>query len=637
MPIRKAGLLLAAAALATSAALTSSPVSARFAAALDKAANGVATQVSAERITRHIQFLASDKLQGRRTGTPAADEAAAYIAKEFQSYGLKPASAAGFLEPFDFVAGVKLGSQNTFRVKDSTGELEFKVGGDFMPLAFSASDVAEGEVVFVQFGISAPELQYDNYKDVDVKGKIVMILRGSPDGDNPHGRFADFTQTGLEIQNKTLKAREKGARGIIFISEEKNFSDDRLSRLRYDLNFLDAGIPAVASSRELAAYLLNHSIFRVGSPEDRSKQDSVEMLKAAGASVALRLCSVSFKTDVVRITGKSANVAGLLKGSDPRLSNEYVVIGAHYDHLGLGGPESLAANPEGEIHHGADDNASGTSGLLELARTLAAERVKPKRSIVFIAFSGEELGLLGSGAYTKKPAAPLASTVAMLNMDMIGRLRQGSLFIGGVGTSPAWKPLIDKLNHAKAPAAAAGNGSGSRFQLSFGQDGFGPSDHQSFYVRDVPVLFFFTGTHDDYHKPTDTAEKINAEGERQVVEFVREAAVAVADEPERIAFTRVKTESKPSGRGFRVYLGTVPNYSDQSDGMKLDGVRPASPAERAGLRAGDIVVMLGKTPIKNVYDYTYALGEIRAGEEVEVIIRRDGRELNLKITPEKRQ
>jgi aminopeptidase YwaD len=633
---RRPGLLLAAAALATSAALTSSLASARFAAALDKASNGVATQVSAERIIRHIQFLASDKLQGRRTGTPAADEAAAYIAKEFQSYGLKPASAAGFLEPFDFVAGVKLGSQNTFRVTDSTGGSELKVGDDFMPLGFSSAEIAEGEVVFVHYGISAPELQYDNYRDVDVKSKIVMIRRGSPDGDNPHGRFADFTQPGLEIQNKTLKAREKGARGIIFVSEEKNFSDDRLSHLRHDLNFLDAGIPAVVVSSKAGDAILGGQ-GPSQSKDERTKKDDLDRLKSSSAPVALNSVSVRFKTDVVRITGKSANVAGLLKGSDPRLSNEYVVIGAHYDHLGLGGPESLAAKPEGEIHHGADDNASGTSGLLELARTLAAERVKPKRSIVFVAFSGEELGLLGSGAYTKKPATPLAQTVAMVNMDMIGRLRQGSLFIGGVGTSPAWKPLIDKLNHAEAPAAAAGNGSGSRFQLSFGQDGFGPSDHQSFYVRDVPVLFFFTGTHDDYHKPTDTAEKINAEGERQVVEFVREAAVAVANEPERIAFTKVKTESKPTGRGFRVYLGTVPNYSDQSEGMKLDGVRPASPADRAGLRAGDIVVMLGKTPIKNVYDYTYALGEMRAGEEVEVIIRRDGRELNLKITPEKRQ
>jgi C-terminal processing protease CtpA/Prc len=225
----------------------------------------------------------------------------------------------------------------------------------------------------------------------------------------------------------------------------------------------------------------------------------------------------------------------------------------------------------------------------------------------------------------------------MLNMDMIGRLRKGALFIGGVGTSPAWKPLIDKLNQQAPAANSGGNGSGSRFQLSLSQDGFGPSDHQSFYVRDIPVLFFFTGTHDDYHKPTDTADKINTEGERQVVEFVREAALAVADEPARIAFTKVKTESRPTGRGFRVYLGTVPNYSDQSDGMRLDGVRPASPAEKAGLRAGDVVVSLGKTPVKNVYDYTYALGEMRPGEEVDVVIRRDGKQMTLKITPEKRQ
>ena len=294
--------------------------------------------------------------------------------------------------------------------------------------------------------------------------------------------------------------------------------------------------------------------------------------------------------------------------------------------------------PEGQIHHGADDNASGTTGLLELARVLSSSREKPRRSIVFIAFSGEELGLLGSGAYTKTPLAPLASTVAMLNMDMIGRLRNNGLFVGGVGTSPVWKPLLEKLNSATGEKAdSPESGSGSRFQLSYGEDGFGPSDHQAFYVKDIPVLFFFTGSHDDYHKPSDTADKINVEGLKQIATFVGQVAVDVANEPARIAFNRVKVQSKPTGGGFRVYLGTVPNYSDQSDGMKLDGVRPGSPGERAGLKAGDIVIKLGKTPIKNVYDYTYALGELRPNEEVEIVIRRDGREMNLKITPEKRQ
>ena len=587
----------------------------------------VGAQLSSERIAKHIQFLASDKLQGRRAGTASADEAAAYIEKEFRSYGLKPASSAGFLQPFTFVASVKLGEQNSLQVKSPTGSRSLKIGDEFMPLAFSPSEPVAGEIAFVGFGISAPELGLDSYSGIDPKGKIVMVLRGSPDGDNPHGKFAEFTQPGLEIQNKTLKAREKGARAVVFISTEKSFRDDRLSRLRHDLNFLDSGIPTAVVSRDAASSILS-GVSLTDLETKASQSQSAFVIKDA---------SVQLKTDVVKINGNSANVVAVLPGSDPQLKSEYIIIGAHYDHLGLGGPESLAGNPEGQIHHGADDNASGTTGLLELARTLAGERGKIKRSIMFIAFSGEELGLLGSGAYTKAPAAPMGTTVAMLNMDMIGRLRNGSLFVGGVGTSPAWKPLIEKLNGAQPTAHAAGNGPQSRFQLSFGEDGFGPSDHQSFYVRDVPVLFFFTGTHDDYHKPSDTADKINVEGVNQVAGFVRDIAVSVANEPQRIAFTKVKVEQRPTGRGFRVYLGTVPNYSDQADGLKLDGVRSGSPAEKAGLRAGDVVIKLGKLPIKNVYDYTYALGEMRGGEEVDAVIRRDGKELVLKITPEKRQ
>ena len=588
-------------------------------------------QLSTERISKHIQFLASDKLQGRRAGTPFADQAAKYIESEFRSYGLKAGSAAGFLQPFTFVSSVKLGDQNSFEFKSPSGSQTLKVAESFMPLAFSPSQPVSGEAAFVGYGISAPELGLDNYSGIDPKGKIVVILRGSPDGDNPHGKFAEFTQPGLEIQNKTLKAREKGASGVLFVSAEKSFHEDRLSRLRHDLNFLDSGIPTVVVNRAAAA-----SILAAGGA---SLSDAETKAKEANSAFNLKDVTIKFKTDVVKINGNSANVVGVLPGSDPHLASEYVVLGAHYDHLGLGGPESLAAKPEGEIHHGADDNASGTTGLLEIARVLAAERTKVKRSIMFIAFSGEELGLLGSGAYTKAPSVPLSTTVAMLNMDMIGRLVNSSLFVGGVGTSPVWKPLLEKLNGAMSPTAGtAGNGSGSRFQkLSFGEDGFGPSDHQSFYVRDIPVLFFFTGTHDDYHKPSDTADKINVEGLKKVAEFVREIALSVANEPQRIAFTKVKVEQRPTGRGFRVYLGTVPNYSDQNDGLKLDGVRPGSPAEKAGIRAGDIVIKLGKMPIKNVYDYTYALGEMRGGEEVEAVIRRDGKEMTMKITPEKRQ
>ncbi|MEN3332727.1 MAG: hypothetical protein V7641_2092 [Blastocatellia bacterium] len=628
-------LLLSSAFLISSASPALHPASAAL--DLNRQAAGQSAGLSTERIRGHVQYLASDQLQGRRAGTPAADEAARYIEKESRSYGLKPASPSGYLQPFSFVARVELGTQNLFQVKTAASEQSYKAGDDFMPLAFSASETATGGIVFAGYGISAPELQVDNYAGVDVKGKLVMILRGSPDGDNPHGRFAQYTQPGLEIQNKTLKAREKGARGVIFVSEEKVFQHDRLSRLHHDLNFLDAGIPVVVISRVLANTILEE---RKAPPvkSEFTGADAVERAKARTAPLAIENLTVSFKTDVVKVNGNAANVVGLLPGSDPRMASEYVVIGAHYDHLGLGGPESLAANPDGQIHHGADDNASGTSALLDLARVMTANRASVKRSVIFIAFSGEELGLLGSAAYTKNPPVPIASTVAMLNMDMIGRLRNNGLFIGGLGTSPVWKPLVEKLNsESNSKPAAAGAGSGSRFQLSYGQDGFGPSDHQSFYVKDIPVLFFFTNTHDDYHKPSDTADKINAEGIRQVAEFVREIATSVANDPQRLAFTKVKSESKPTSGGFRVYLGTIPNYADQSDGMKLDGVRPGSPAERAGLKAGDLVTRLGKTPVKNVYDYTYALGEMRAGEEVEIAIRRDGRDMILKITPEKRQ
>ena len=585
--------------------------------------------VSAERIAKHVAFLASDKLEGRRAGTPGAEQAAQYIAAEFKRNGLAPASAKGFLEPFSFVAEVQAGKDNTFQIKRPGGATALKVGDGFLPMAFSSSAAAAGPVVFAGYGISAPELQYDNYSGIEVAGRIVLVLRGTPDGDNPHGRFADRFPPGREVEDKTLKAREKGARGVVFIADQDNFRSNNIRKLRYDLNFLDASIPAATISRDAARELFRSA--------GTSLEEAEKQAKDKAAALALNGITIEFKTDVLKISRDSANVVGIVRGADPRLSSEYVVIGAHYDHLGLGGPESLAQNPEGQIHHGADDNASGTSAMLELARVFAANRSQLKRSVVFCAFSGEELGLLGSGAYTKNPPVSLQSTVAMINMDMVGRLKNGALVVGGAGTSPVWKQLLQKLTAEEAPASSAGTSASAHLKISFQEDGYGPSDHQSFYVKNVPVLFFFTGSHEDYHKPSDTADKINSDGIRQIAELAGEVAMWVANENERIAFTQVKTESRPAGRGFRVYLGTVPNYSDQADGLKLDGVRAGSPAEKAGLRAGDVIIKIGGMAVKNVYDYTYALGEMRAGEEVAVVVRRDTGEVTLKITPEKRQ
>src|SRR5262249_33499019 len=602
-----------------------------------KAASGISqastpASISSERISDHVKFLASDQLQGRRAGSPEADRAAEYIAGEFRKYGLKPAAVSGFLEPFTFVSGVKLGEANYLRVVSAgtTKELGLKV--DYMPLAFSSPAAIRGPLVFARYGISAAELQYDDYKGIDARGKIVMIMRGSPDGDNPHGRFADYTAPGREAEFKTLAARQKGALGVVLISDTTSFKEDPLSRLRYDLNFLDAGIPAAAISRDAANW-----IFEAGGIKIPAADSSA--MGALPSAADLSGVEAQLKTEVVKIESKTSNVVGLIRGSDPHLTNEYIIIGAHYDHLGLGGSESLSQNPYGQIHHGADDNASGTAALIEIARVLASSRDRLRRSVIIAAFSGEEEGLLGSASYAKNPPVPLSASVAMINMDMIGRLRQNMLMVSGTATSPAWKPLLEELNRKQGARAEAGSDgvAATRFKLALGDDGYGPSDHQSFYIRDIPVLFFFTGSHDDYHKPSDTADKINAPGIKQVAELVLEVAIRVADEPTRIAFTKVKKESRPAAGGFRVYLGTVPNYADQADGLKLDGVRPDSPAERAGLKAGDVVVKLGRVDVKNVYDYTYALEELKAGVEIEMLVRRNGKLMTVMITPDNRR
>jgi aminopeptidase YwaD len=340
--------------------------------------------------------------------------------------------------------------------------------------------------------------------------------------------------------------------------------------------------------------------------------------------------------------------------------------------LGRGGEGSLATR-EGEIHHGADDNASGTAGLLELARLLSQEKARVRRTVVFIAFSGEEEGLIGSSFYVNNPARPLEQTVAMINMDMIGRLKDEALSVGGVGTADEWRGWIEEANKGfRVSADPMGNGtmpsvsdgvssaqkSGSeapiivtgsngrvvatatpteRFALRLNEDGYGPSDHSSFYLKRVPVLFFFTGSHEDYHKPSDTADRINYDGEARVLEFVREIIYDLQAATRRPTFAVAKMESNTRSTGFRVYLGTMPSYADSTNGLKLDGVKEGSPAEKAGLKAGDVVVKLAGRDIKNVYDYTQALSEMKAGQEYEVEVMREGQRVSLKLTPTARK
>ncbi|MBD0369959.1 MAG: M20/M25/M40 family metallo-hydrolase [Pyrinomonadaceae bacterium] len=610
---------------------------------------------SAERLREDVTFLASDKLEGRRTGTEGARLAAEYIVRAFARSKLRPAgSIAGedrrYVQPFPFVAGVELGKSNAMSftqrgviadgptttatssaVARNEISLDMRLGEDWMPLGFSANGkLSNANMTFVGYGIAAKDLNYDDYGGWNVKGNIAVAFAGTPDGDNPHGRFQRYA----DVRWKAIAAREAGAVALVVVAREENFKEDRLSRLRYDNSAGDAGLPVVAVSRQVAARIL------AGLGLTRSLDDLEQIARAANSpsgqgggnapvpkdlAFLLAGCSLSLSVDIVRRNAPASNVVGILEGSDPQLKNEAIVIGAHYDHLGRGGEGSLAQK-EGEVHHGADDNASGVAGMLELARLFSKQR--PRRTIVFVAFSGEEEGLLGSNYYVNHPAVPLARTVAMINMDMIGRLKENKLLVGGVGTAQEWRTLIGNISASTAQP----------FALTLTEDGYGPSDHSSFYAKQIPVLFFWTGTHADYHKPSDTADKIDYEAEARIVHFIYRLVRSLDEAERRPTFAVAKSDSSQGqAMGFRVYLGTIPNYADSNEGLKLDGVREGSPAEKAGLKAGDVIIKLAGHDVRNVYDYTYILGEMKAGQEYELEALRGGKPLKLKITPTARK
>lgn len=551
-----------------------------------------------DRIQQDVKYLASEALEGRRTGTKGATEAARYIAAEFKRLKLK-SFTSGYLQKFPYVAGVTLGKTNALAV----GNDQLEPGTDWLPLGFSSSAKVEGGLVFVGYGITASELNHNDYASGNATGKIAIALQGTPDGANPHGRFARFEG----VRWKAVAARNAGAKALIVIAREPNFKDDRLTKLAYDNMAGDAGIPVIIMSRQAA---------------DRLLGSVLSQLEQSPTSRALT-GEISLTTDIVCNEVPAYNVVGMLEGSDPLLKKETIIVGAHYDHLGRGGEGSLAPS-SGDIHHGADDNASGTAGVIELARLFTAQNPKPKRTIVFMAFGGEEEGLLGSNYYVNHPLLPLANTVAMINMDMIGRMKDRRLVIGGVGTAKEWRDIM----------AADTDKS---FQLTLNEDGFGPSDHSSFYAKQIPVLFFWTGTHNDYHKPSDTFEKINYDDEALILKMVARIVNQLDAADKRLTYTTAKSDAAPRTGGFRVYLGTIPNYADSNDGLLIDGVRDDSPAAKAGLKAGDKIVKIGTREIKNVYDYTAALGEMKAGQEYVVEVMRGTERLTLKLKPEARK
>ncbi|HLF14783.1 MAG TPA: M28 family peptidase [Bacteroidota bacterium] len=566
--------------------------------------------VTPEELKEHIRFLASDSLQGRKAGTPGNDAAAGYLAVKFREYGLMPAGDHGtFFQKFPFVSGAKPGARNSLVIEYGGTAKSFTIDQSFRTLAFSSDTSVAGEMVFGGYGITDTAQKYDDYSGVDVKGRIAVVLRFTPKGDDPHSPFVQHST----LRVKTFNAREHGAAGVIFVTGPLDSEKSELVSFSFDQGLSSSGIPVATIT-----WTALDSIFQAEGKSVKSVQEGINTSQKPGS---FQMSSkAKLETSIQKIMNESSNVIGMIPGSDPALKDEYIVIGAHFDHLGMGGQGSLAPDTVA-VHHGADDNASGTAGLLEAAEYLSWSRDSLRRSIIVAGFSGEESGLLGSNYFVNHPTLPLAAMRTMINMDMIGRLTDKKVAVGGVGTSPGFDSLLNALNRD------------SLFSLSLKPDGYGPSDHASFYAKDIPVLFFFTNTHNDYHKPSDTWEKINYEGEAGLVVYILRIVRELDRTSQAPAFVKVASQM-PQGdrRPMRVTMGVVPDYADDGGGLKITGVRPDSPAEKGGMQAGDVIVKFGDKTVSNIYDYTYLLQEHSPGDVVSVEVKRGDRVLTLSVT-----
>jgi Tol biopolymer transport system component len=587
-------------------------------------------KISKAHLKDFVEYLASDELEGRMTGSKGAESAADYIAGYFQAIGLEPVGEnESYFQEFEFTSGMKvIEEENAFKViKKEHGAvqiLEFKVESDFRPLSFSANGEVEGEVVFAGYGLSVPGKLgegYDSYAGLDVKDKIVLVLRYVPEEVETERRQELNRYAGLRY--KAMVAREHGAKAILVVTGPNSPNAGELAPLSFDSSLAGSGIVAASISGEVAKVLFAGSEKVLKEVQD---QLDIENPHFEG-QFPLKNVTVKISTAVERVKKTDRNVLALLPPAEPSSEMEYLIIGAHYDHIGYGEIGSLAGkDEEGQIHNGADDNASGTAVVLQLAAVLAEQKDLHK-GIIFALWSGEELGLIGSSHFVEHPTVPLEQVVAYINFDMVGRLRENRFNLQGVGSSTLWRKLIEKRN------VAAG------FDLILQDDPYLPTDTTAFYPKKVPVLSFFTGSHENYNRPTDDPETLNYDGMQRIATFAHHLITDVAQSPERPDYVEVQRATPEGGsrETLRAYLGTIPDYTTEIEGVKISGVRGGSPADKAGLKGGDIIIKFGGQKITNIYDYTYALEAVKIGEPVEVVILRDGKQTTLKATPEARK
>ncbi len=546
------------------------------------AANGQTAMDDAKEMAnlkQHILYLASDKLEGRETGKKGEGLAQKYIVGQFKKIGLVPMGTDNYVQEFPFTEGVDYGKGTQLSVNGKA----YERGVDWYPLPYTPNGVSKisGELINAGYGITTPNHGWDDYADIkrDKKGKIFLMEVSSPDGMGPHSKFKEYS----DIRTKLDTAIALGAAAVIFIN-----SDTSVENLMADFKnkITPSNIPVIFATAALA-----------------------KVLKGKVTNCELTI-------DIKRLSHTGHNIIGYIDNG----AKNTVVFGAHYDHLGFGGEGSGSLyRGKPDIHHGADDNASGTAALIELARYYKTSTSK-NNNYLFCAFSGEEKGLLGSNYFVKNPTLPLANMNYMVNMDMVGRLKpdEKNLSINGVGSSPVWHSLVDTIKR-------------DGMKVKTTESGIGPSDYTSFYLKDIPVIFFFTGTHNDYHKPSDTEDKINYTGELSVMKIII-AMVDSLNTKGKLTFTKTKEEDSKETPRFKVTMGVIPDYAFDGEGMRIDGVSDGKPAFKAGLKAGDVLTQMDDFKVVDMTSYMKALGMHKKGDTVTLKILRGKEIKDIKLT-----
>ena len=574
-------------------------------------------------IQTNVEVLASDAFEGRLTGTIGIQQAAEHIVAELEAIGAVPLPGSdGYRLAFQYTGTATDGGTSLRVIDDVDGEPSWDDDESIRALSFSESAAVSGPLVFAGYGLVVPEtdgFSYDSYATTDVTDKVVVVLRYFPEDAEQDLRVLFSRYSALRF--KARAARQRGAKGLLVVTGPRSPNAGALVRMTADTAVADSGIAAASISGAVA-----DTLFELGAGktlEEAQRELDSGNPHVAGFEIP---AEVTLDVQVVRDQRTGHNVVAYLPPTtDQSVEKPYVMLGAHYDHLGRGDESSLAtADEAGDIHNGADDNASGVAAVLAAGAELAAQdRV---RGVILAFWSGEEIGLLGSADFVDSAPVPMDQIAAYVNFDMVGRMRDNTLIVQALGSSSIWPDLVEEVNAA------------FDFDLQPVSDPYLPTDVMSLNLAEVPSLALFTGSHEDYHRPTDDAETVNYPDLERIAHYGAAVVVRLANEPAPPDFVKVEQTGQQGGQmAIRIFTGTIPDYSSEVDGLLLSGVMAGGPAETAGLREGAIIVELAGQSIANIYDYTYALDVLEVGQPAAVVFMRDGARVETELVPEARQ